>query len=411
MSKPLSHTHWVCPLSKSEQKCYKKVIDLLQIFPRGSKHHQFEALAAQSHHFSTGFATYLNYLTTATTGTAHVELSSSLSLLFSYSLSSSPFIFSLFQRYLRIKILRSLAFNATSESKPHIQIPITPPPSPSSDLKHKKSVSIRRYSSSVQPSKWLHPPFSAVRTFDGKIFAHGSQDDKSIAIQYLEAIRNLRNQDFIPVRTVHISYVPNEEIGGFDGAAKSVQSKEFKELNVGFMMDEGQASPGDEFRGLNYVAALLLLVMKTEEDAFWMLAVLLENVLVSDCYTTNLSRCHVEQRVFKDLLTKKCPRIAAHLEALDFDVSLVTTEWFLCLFSKSLPSELSKPEILATTTDARFMRQMRIPVLGFSPMINTPILLHDHNEFLSDSVFIRGIKVYESLISALSSFQEDVSSQ
>jgi hypothetical protein len=61
-------------------------------------------------------------------------------------------------------------------------------------------------------------------------------------------------------------------------------------------------------QGLNYVAALLLLVMKTEEDAFWMLAVLLENVMVSDCYTNNLSGCHVEQRVFKDLLAKKCPR-------------------------------------------------------------------------------------------------------
>nr|GME14423.1 TBC1 domain family member 2A-like [Ipomoea batatas] len=92
-------------------------------------------------------------------------------------------------------------------------------------------------------------------------------------------------------------------------------------------------------QGLNYVAALLLLVMKTEEEAFWMLAVLLENVLVSDCYTNNLSGCHVEQRVFKDLLTKKCPRVASHLESLEFDVSLVCTEWFLCLFSKSLPSE------------------------------------------------------------------------
>ncbi|XP_058080544.1 uncharacterized protein LOC131228714 [Magnolia sinica] len=92
-------------------------------------------------------------------------------------------------------------------------------------------------------------------------------------------------------------------------------------------------------QGLNFVAALLLLVMKTEEDAFWMLAVLLENVLVNDCYTYNLSGCHVEQRVFKDLLSQKYPRIAAHLEAMEFDVSLVTTEWFLCLFSKSLPSE------------------------------------------------------------------------
>ncbi|KAK8955822.1 hypothetical protein KSP40_PGU005593 [Platanthera guangdongensis] len=79
--------------------------------------------------------------------------------------------------------------------------------------------------------------------------------------------------------------------------------------------------------------------MKTEEDAFWMFAVLLENVLVNDCYTANLSGCHVEQSVFKDLLAKKCPRIAAHLEAMGFDVSLVATEWFLCLFSKCLPSE------------------------------------------------------------------------
>ncbi|KAA0060363.1 4-hydroxy-tetrahydrodipicolinate synthase [Cucumis melo var. makuwa] len=50
-----------------------------------------------------------------------------------------------------IKILWSLAFNATSESKPHIQIPITPPPSPSSDLKHKKSVSIRTEVASANP--------------------------------------------------------------------------------------------------------------------------------------------------------------------------------------------------------------------------------------------------------------------
>lgn len=92
-------------------------------------------------------------------------------------------------------------------------------------------------------------------------------------------------------------------------------------------------------QGMNFVAGLLLLVMKTEEEAFWMLAVLLENVLFQDCYTNDLAGCHVEQRVFKDLLNTKCARLAAHLEMIGFDVSLVITEWFLCLFSKSLPSE------------------------------------------------------------------------
>nr|GEU89439.1 RNA-directed DNA polymerase, eukaryota [Tanacetum cinerariifolium] len=79
-------------------------------------------------------------------------------------------------------------------------------------------------------------------------------------------------------------------------------------------------------QGLKYVAALLLLMMKTEEDAFWLLAVLLENVLVTDCYSSNLTGCNVEQRVFKDLLKKKCSSINAHLESLEFEVSLVATE-------------------------------------------------------------------------------------
>jgi hypothetical protein len=80
-------------------------------------------------------------------------------------------------------------------------------------------------------------------------------------------------------------------------------------------------------QGLNYVAALLLLVMKTEEEAFWMLAVLLENVLVSDCYTTNLSGCHVEQRVFKDLLAKKCPRYFAFDDLADASFSFLSVHF------------------------------------------------------------------------------------
>lgn len=45
--------------------------------------------------------------------------------------------------------------------------------------------------------------------------------------------------------------------------------------------------------------------------------------------------------------------------------------------------KLSKREILASTTDAKYIRQLGIPALGFSPMTNTPILLHDHNEVWS----------------------------
>lgn len=100
----------------------------------------------------------------------------------------------------------------------------------------------------AEPSKWAHPPFSAAKSPDGRIFARGAQDDKCIGIQYLEAIRNLKSKNFRPIRTVHLSYVPDEEIGGFDGAAKFTSSEEFRVLNVGFLLDEGQANPGEEFR-------------------------------------------------------------------------------------------------------------------------------------------------------------------
>ncbi|GJP71452.1 hypothetical protein CLOP_g2286 [Closterium sp. NIES-67] len=92
-------------------------------------------------------------------------------------------------------------------------------------------------------------------------------------------------------------------------------------------------------QGMNYVAAYLLLVMRSEEDTFWMLATLVENVLYDDCFAEDLFGVHVEQRVLKDLLKKKQPKLASHLDKVGFELSLVTTEWFLCVFAKTFPSE------------------------------------------------------------------------
>lgn len=53
-------------------------------------------------------------------------------------------------------------------------------------------------------------------------------------------------------------------------------------------------------------------------------------------------------------------------------------------------------------TDARFIREKKIPAFGFSPMNNTPILLHDHNEFVNASVYLTGIEIYKKIIQNLS---------
>jgi aminoacylase len=54
--------------------------------------------------------------------------------------------------------------------------------------------------------------------------------------------------------------------------------------------------------------------------------------------------------------------------------------------------------VFPAATDSRFVRALGIPALGFSPIANTPILLHDHDERLGVDEFLRGIDVYETLI-------------
>lgn len=95
---------------------------------------------------------------------------------------------------------------------------------------------------------WKHSPFAAEMDEDGKIFARGAQDMKCCGMQYLAAIRELKRdgvQQF--KRTIHIMYVPDEELGGLLGMMKFCTSDEFKALNVGFSLDEGMASPTEEF--------------------------------------------------------------------------------------------------------------------------------------------------------------------
>jgi len=58
-------------------------------------------------------------------------------------------------------------------------------------------------------------------------------------------------------------------------------------------------------------------------------------------------------------------------------------------------------EIFPAATDSKFLRQLKIPCFGFSPMNRTPILLHDHNERLNRKTYFDGISIYEKLLTAL----------
>jgi aminoacylase len=61
------------------------------------------------------------------------------------------------------------------------------------------------------------------------------------------------------------------------------------------------------------------------------------------------------------------------------------------------------PEVFPAATDSRFLRALGIRALGFSPMKNTSIMLHENDEFLPESEYLQGIQVYVGLLQTLAS--------
>ncbi|PIO56567.1 hypothetical protein TELCIR_22033 [Teladorsagia circumcincta] len=60
-----------------------------------------------------------------------------------------------------------------------------------------------------------------------------------------------------------------------------------------------------------------------------------------------------------------------------------------------------RKEIFTAGTDSRFVRKLGYRAIGFSPMTNTKVLLHDHDECIHEKVFLRGIQIYATIIDNL----------
>lgn len=71
----------------------------------------------------------------------------------------------------------------------------------------------------VFENQWTHPPFGAEIDSEGKIFARGTQDMKSVGMQYLGAIRALKRSGIRLKRTIHVIFVP--------GTSESIQITDY----------------------------------------------------------------------------------------------------------------------------------------------------------------------------------------
>jgi len=307
---------------------------------------------------------------------------------------------------------------------------------------------------------WKYDPFEAVMEDNGDIFARGSQDMKCVGIQYLEAIRRLQAEGYKPTRTVHLSFVPDEEIGGQDGMQAFIATEYFKQLNIGFALDEGLANNGKEFmvyfgerrdwwvtvtcsgkpghgslfiednagEKLRQVLNNFLSFRDSEEKRL-----LTDHLTLGEVTTVNLTKIqggvqtnvvptelkatfdirispYVDLEQFEQKIKAWCsqagPNVTYQFDKRGMCCTLTSTKsdnpWWVAFNSVFTEMKLDmKLEIFPAATDSRFLRQIGLPAIGFSPMNDTPVLLHDHNEKLNSAVFLRGIPIYTSLISRL----------
>ncbi|KAJ9588763.1 hypothetical protein L9F63_017950, partial [Diploptera punctata] len=90
--------------------------------------------------------------------------------------------------------------------------------------------------------------------------------------------------------------------------------------------------------GLNYIAGLLLLVTKSEDTAFWLLKVLVEQIL-PNYYTRTMEGVITDIEVLEELVRIKIPEVHRHVSAIGLPWAVITTKWFICLFAEVLPIE------------------------------------------------------------------------
>ena len=320
----------------------------------------------------------------------------------------------------------------------------------------------------VFPEKWSYPPFDAVKLPNGDIVARGSQDMKCVGMAYLEAIRNLIKQGSKPMRTFHIIFVPDEEIGGIDGMLKFTKHPLFAELNVGFALDEGLANPGDSYKLFYGERAPLWIKIRAEGNVGHgsqfikntaasklqrMINKLLEfrdsemfrleNMLtpngqpltLGDVTTVNwtmsnggvqynvvpqyleagfdirVSPC-IELERFKAILTEWCQECDCKLIIVqNTDSNPLTSISKLNPWLKAIQDASKKAgatleyEIFPASTDGRYLRLSGVPTFGISPIRRTPILLHDHDEYLNENVFLEGITWYEHVLLSLAAVE------
>jgi len=349
----------------------------------------------------------------------------------------------------------------------------------------------------ADPKDWsAAEPFSGTLK-DGRIYGRGSQDMKCVCAQYIVAISRLIKGGFVPKRTIYLTFVPDEEIGGA-GMACFLESSLFKEEiggveGVALALDEGLASEnenysvfygerlpwwitvtangntghGSRFIENTAVEQLVDLANKALEFRAGQKA-LLHGTVQCDHVNCSHAVAAKKKKTLGDVTSLNITTLHAGVDngdgtycknvvppkaslTLDIRISPLAKPSFMSDLLDGWCKECSKdddgggiswdyigkgnraaehsttatdssnpwyqhfvdgvglsgvkvvPEVFPAATDSRFLRAIGVRALGFSPMRNSEILLHENDENIKEEVYLEGCEVYVKLVQHLAS--------
>ena len=86
-------------------------------------------------------------------------------------------------------------------------------------------------------------------------------------------------------------------------------------------------------QGFNFMVGRFLKIM-SEEEAFWMLTVLIESFIPLDYYS-KLIGAIVDKDVLSQLIRERMPDLWEHLDEQFYDPSNTSFQWMYCLFANN----------------------------------------------------------------------------
>ncbi|CAG4986002.1 unnamed protein product [Colias eurytheme] len=306
---------------------------------------------------------------------------------------------------------------------------------------------------------WTYPPFEAV-IVDGNVYGRGAQDTKSLAIQHFEAIRRLKFNNITLDRTIHISILPDEEVGGFRGIKEFVKTDFFKRLNVGFALDEGltnqdnlflatyqdrrpwqinmtiygQGGHGSQVKQNNVIEklqGLLNSVMTFRSEQQQKITSSPFDLGESTSVNVNIIQTGIATNIIPNVMTVVIDmRLATDANVTDIDdmvnswreaagpltkieyirrdeVSPATAvddsnPYWLAM--QDAAEELNikiQPVVCPATSDMLVLRKLGIPALGFAPNVNMAMRFHNNDEYMPIDTFLNGINIITTIVHKL----------